>query len=207
MTVMAWSKPSVDLPVGGVWLIDVVVFDVDGEHTDDAPVVTVTLPGGGTASPSVSDLGWGHFRAAYVVGSVGRYVARAVTSVNGAADFTAFVTATVAATGMPGLIDLRGDPDADPPTVGYLGAGSATDDQIQDALDAEAAAQRRVCRVPADYPADLRQALLRRVARNLAMRGQPFLTVPGDDGAISVTPSRDPEVRRLEGPYRKLVMG
>jgi hypothetical protein len=197
------SPVTTDLPVGGIWVISVAM-----DAADDPPVVTVTLPGGSTATPSVESLGAGCYRVAYVVASTGRYVARAVTAGNGAVDFTCWVTATVAATGMPGLDDLRGDPDADPPTSGYLGVTSWTDEEIGDALDAEAAAQRSVCDVPAAYPADLRQALLRRVWRNLALRGQPFLTVPGsEDTQVSVVPSLDSEIRRLERPFRKLPMG
>lgn len=93
----------------------------------------------------------------------------------------------------------------------YLGAaaGSWAQADIQDALDAEAAAQRALCRIPAAYPADLAQALKRRVQRNLAMRQLPLAVLLGDAevGGTTVLPGRDPEVRRLEGPYRRLVVG
>ena len=89
---------------------------------------------------------------------------------------------------------------------GYLDQNSWTDEELQDALDAETAAQGRVCTVPDDVPADLAEALKRRVWRNLSMRGQPFITVP-DTETPTVVPSRDPEVRRLEAPFRKLVVG
>lgn len=202
MTVYARSDASADLPVSGVWVIDVCVTDADGDAvTDDAPTVTITLPGGSTATPSAEDLGNGRHRAEYVVVSTGRYVARAVTLTHGAADFTAYVTATVAATGMPDL-------DA---TKTYLRIDlddTSQDDEVQDALDAEAAAQRGVCRVPAAYPADLRQALLRRVARNLALRGLPLAVLRGDaESGDTVLRGHDPEIRRLEGPHRKLVAG
>lgn len=198
MGVLAITPTSVDLPVGGVWELAVSVTDLDGCHIDDTVTATVTLPGGSTSAPTVEQVAAGLYRASYVTGSTGRYIARLTTTTNGAADFTAFITATVAATGMPDVDDVKD----------YLEQNSWTDDQIQDALDAEAAAQRRVCRVPAAYPDDLRQALLRRAQRNLSMRGQPLMTIPGaEDGAPSIIPSRDAEVRRFEAPFRKLVMG
>ena len=94
----------------------------------------------------------------------------------------------------------------------YLGASSYTDSQLEKALAAEARAQRRVARVPADPAAvwdeDLTEALKRRVARNLAMRGIPLAMFQGDaEGGSLIPPNRDPEVRRLEGPLRKLKIG
>lgn len=94
----------------------------------------------------------------------------------------------------------------------YLGQTSQTDATLSGALATEQAAQARVCRVPkapdAVWPADLAEALLRRVARNLAMRGIPLAMFSGDaDLGGLVPPSRDPEVRRLEGPLRKLKLG
>jgi hypothetical protein len=193
MTVRALSSTSIELPMSGVWVIAVC-----GSADDDAPVVTVTLPAGGTATPSVESIGGGVYRAEYIVGSAGRYVARAVTASHGAADFAAFVTATVAATAMPDVDDVRA----------YLDGDSYDDEQIAGALAAESDAQRRVCSVPAAYPNDLREALLRRVQRNLVMRAQPLMVIPGaEDGAPSVIPSRDAEVRRLEAPFRKLIVG
>jgi hypothetical protein len=85
---------------------------------------------------------------------------------------------------------------------------SATDDEIQSAIDAETAAQTRVCRIPDPMPVDVLEALKRRVQRNLAMRALPLGSTPQGDAELSqVIPSRDPEVRRLEGPFRKLVFG
>ena len=103
------------------------------------------------------------------------------------------------------------------PTIGdlriYLGQSSYSDDQLSSALAAELAAQARVVRDsarPIDGPwdADVTEALKRRVARNLAMRGIPLAMFSGDQelGGL-VPPNRDPEVRRLEGPVRKLKTG
>jgi hypothetical protein len=196
MTVHAISSTNVERPLGGEWVISVCVTDADGDAVDQAPVVTVTLPAGTTATPTVETLTTGVYRAVYELGTAGRYIARAAAAGYGVATFVAFSTDVTGATAMPDLDDV----DA------YLGDDSHTDEERQDALDAEAAAQRAVCRVPAAYPADLRQALLRRVQRNLAMRGQPGVIV-ADDDRPSFVPTNDPEVRRLERPHRKLVMG
>jgi len=207
MAVMALGATGVDLKLGDQWVIGVCVTDVDGMLTDVLPTLTITLPDGTTTAPAMDVLtALGVYRALYTVAAAGRYVARVVAAGAGVATFVAFVDAVTAGTAMPDLIDLRGDPDADPPTFGYLGGNSWTDDDIQDALDAEAASQRRVCRVKAEYDPDLRDALMRRVQRNLVMRGQPGVTVT-DEGQPVFTPSTDPEVRRLERTHLRLVMG
>lgn len=63
--------------------------------------------------------------------------------------------------------------------------------------------------MPAAYPADLREALLRRVARNLAARAVPVASFTAFDGGATSTrvPGRDPEVRRLEAPHLRLSVG
>lgn len=91
----------------------------------------------------------------------------------------------------------------------YLGqnASGKSDATITTALEAEKAAQKRVCRVDeANYPSDLAEALLRRVARNLAMRSLPLGVQDSELGGLRLG-STDPEVRRLEGPHRRLVLG
>ena len=93
----------------------------------------------------------------------------------------------------------------------YLG-GNWTTAQVTDALAAEKAAQASRCRVPADtdpWPADLAQALLRRVARNLALRNLPLgLQTALTETAVATTRvGADPEVRRLEAPFRKVDVG
>jgi len=93
----------------------------------------------------------------------------------------------------------------------YLGETSYSDAEIGAALAAELAAQSRVAKQPAAdvaWPADLAEALFRRVARNLALRMLPLAVLQGDAEAGSLTPpGRDPEVRRLEAPHRRLVIG
>src|SRR5690349_13523524 len=101
------------------------------------------------------------------------------------------------------------------PTAGdvetYLGETSYTTEEITAVLAAEKAAQAARCRVPADdatWPADLAEALKRRVARNLALRNLPLAQLEGDGDVGFITPRVvDAEVRRLEGPWRKLVFG
>jgi hypothetical protein len=201
---------SADLPVGGVWLFDAVVRDSDGCLTSDTLTVTVTKPDGTGATPVAELVTTGRYRVSFVATIAGRYVARVVGAAHGVATYAVHANAVTPGSGMPTLVDLRGDPDADPdPTTGYLGATSHTDDEIQDALDAEAANQRAVCDVPAEYTADLRQALLRRVARNLAMRRQKLgLIMPSDEASqATFIPRLDGEIRRLEGPHRRLPVG
>lgn len=201
MPVDVLSPPIVGLPIGGVWLLSVVVTDVDGVAVDVAPTVTVTLPAGSTSTPTPALLGAGVWQASYTVGTAGRYVARVVSAGNGAADFAAYATATVSGTGMPDLAELKV----------YLGVDAldtSRDDEIEAALAAESSAQRDCCRVPAAYPASLREALLRRVARNLALRLLPLAVLRGDgEAGDTILPGRDPEVKRLEGPHRKRTMG
>lgn len=211
MSVTALSSATKELPIGGVWLIAVAVTDPTLPAV--APVITITLPNASTVTPTVDTIGGSGYvyAVSYVVTAEGRHTARVTTTSDGAADFVAYVTAVVPNTAMPALEDLRGtSPDRDDPEdLGYLGENSWTDDELQDALDAETVAQRRVCRVPAAYPADLRQALLRRVACNLARRALPLSMLQGDAeaGGTAPLPSNDAEVRRLERPHRRLFMG
>lgn len=193
-------NPSVELPVDDLWTIQVQVTDIEGEQAEDTLIFTVTDPAGATLLPTVVDDGCGWYSAAVTVDAAGRWVAAIAGLVYGAAAATAYASGIVDAAGMPVLADVDE----------YLGNHSHSDDELQDALDAEAANQRKVCRVPAEYGADLRQALLRRVARNLAMRRQKLgLILPGDEGSdrASFIPRLDAEIRRFEGPYRRLKVG
>ncbi len=209
MPVEALTSVNTEHPVGGSWLLSVLVLDADCNLVDQAPVITITVPAGTTATPTPDELTVGAYRTVYELGSPGRYVARVVAAGYGAVDFVAFVTGTVAGTGMPTLIDLRGDPEIEG-DLGYLGENSHTDADIQDALDAEATAQRIACDVPAAYPLDLRQALLRRVARNLSMRRLTLALARGDAEAGSsdiLLNSRDPEIHRFERNHPHLTVG
>lgn len=99
--------------------------------------------------------------------------------------------------------------------MAYL-ADSGTEwspETVAAAFAAEKAAQARRCRVPGDdqeWPADLVEALFRRVAANLANRALPLglqssITELGT--GFARTGGGDREVRRLEAPYRRLVVG
>jgi hypothetical protein len=113
--------------------------------------------------------------------------------------------------------------------VTYIGADAAirwlvvvdmadTYPAIDEALATETAAQLRRCTWPTD-PAtgddlpdtdvpDLVEALKRRVQRNLAMRPLPLALVTdgGADQPVRLG-GTDPEVRRLEAPFRRRVVG
>ena len=96
-----------------------------------------------------------------------------------------------------------------PEVVTYLGSNGLTvaTEKVGSALTAEIAAQSRVCRVdPNNLEPDLAEALMRRVARNLAMRNLTLGVMADEAGGIRIG-SNDPEIRRLEGPFRKLVQG
>jgi hypothetical protein len=188
---------STDLSVGDVWTINVRMVDSLGAASPTAPTVTITLPDFSTVAPAAAAVSCG-YGLDYTVATAGRYTARVLAAGYGVADFTAYVTAITTAAGMPTIADLKV----------YLGTYSWTDAQLTDALNAEAAAQRAMCAVPADYGPDLRQALLRRCARNLALRSLPLAVLRGDgEAGDTILPGRDPEVRRLEGPWRRMVFG
>lgn len=94
-----------------------------------------------------------------------------------------------------------------------LSAERLSVEELADVLAAEVELQAKVCRIPAPgvppadtFPAPLRTALFRRVARALALKGIPLAVLQGDaEQGNTVLPSNDPEVRRQERPYRKEV--
>lgn len=178
----ATTHTSVTRPLDAWWRIGVL--------SSAMPAITVTPPDGTPVEALVP------LSAPWLVeiqlDQPGRWVAH-VVGLDGAADFTAWVGTIVPASGMP---------DRDALSI-YMGDHSYSDEQLDDALAAEAAAQRRVCKIPAVYEADLANALCRRAQRNLFMRGLPLAIPSGDgDSGPQYLPARDPEVRRLEGPYR-----
>jgi hypothetical protein len=92
----------------------------------------------------------------------------------------------------------------------YLGESSSwTEDQVTEALAAETAAQAAACTIPTAWPADLTEALKRRVARNLAMRALPLGAQASisEVGVGTFRPGSDSEVRRLEAPHRRHPVG
>ena len=191
---------SSSLAVGGAWAFAVETRDADGYRSSlVSPVIAITTPAGSVDVGVFVATTVGVWTGTYTVMETGRYVAH-VSTPEDALDLTAYVT---------GPVDASTFPDVDA-VEDYLGnrAGNWTRADMQDALNAEASAQRDVCNVPAAYPDSLRQALLRRVQRNLSLRNLPLAIMTGDaEGGSMVLPGRDPEVRRFEGPYRKLNIG
>jgi hypothetical protein len=145
----------------------------------------------------MTDLGGGYYRAASTVVTAGRQLIEVSQIDYGVTYFRAEVLDTTDPLGsIPDLDDVKD----------YLGEDiSFTDAEITEALAAETSAQWAECNVPAIYPADLRQALLRRVARNLTLNENPMSTPRGDaEIPSSIRAGRDPLVLRLEGPHRKV---
>lgn len=93
-----------------------------------------------------------------------------------------------------------------PPTVeevaNLLGLPEA---KVVDAYQAEVEAQARQCRTEI-YNPSLASALVRRVKRAKAMENVPLGVVMDEAGAVRLGFS-DPEIRRLEGPYRRVPVG
>jgi len=185
--------------VGDLWQYRVVVTDLDGDRTDaEVPTVTVTPPTGSAATPTVSNVDSGEFRFTYAPAETGRFVITAATASYGTGATSGWADAALTDSGLPTVADVEA----------YIEDLAWSSDVIQGALDAEAAAQRARIRASALFTADVREALLRRVQRNLAMRRLPLATPEGDAGAGGTfIPRLDPEVRRLEAPYRRLVVG
>jgi Arc/MetJ family transcription regulator len=186
-----------NLSVGGMWLLSITVTDGYGVPADITPTVTLVPPSGVDVDVPVTEVAGG-WVAEYLTLAPGVHLAMVDASAFGMAGVSANVLALAAAADRPDRAAL----DA------YLGEHSATDGELDDALAAETQAQWDVCRVPAAYPASLRQALLRRCARNLALRGLPLAVLRGDgESGDTVLPGNDPEVRRFERPWRRLKVG
>lgn len=76
---------------------------------------------------------------------------------------------------------------------------------IESAYDAELVDQASRCRVE-PYTAALASALVRRVGRSVEMQNLPLGVLSDELGSTRIG-STDPEVRRLESPYRRAVVG
>jgi hypothetical protein len=200
-TISLYTDPGVLLTLGGQWRLVVETRDSSGYLSGSVtPSLLVTLPDGSMTTPAFTAWSWaGAWSATYTPLVTGRFVAH-VSTPEDATEAAAYVLGATTSSGMPNVSDV----------ARYLrtGAASWTVADLQDELDSEADAQRAVCGVRAVYPRDLRKALLRRVQRALALRALPLAVVQGEsEGGITILPGRDPEVRRLEGPYRKLGCG
>lgn len=191
----AVSETIVDALVGDVWEVRVSV------PAGSAVTSTVTTPGGIETHPAVPVEGT-EASLDVTVAEEGRYVVQLALAGVGSVAFVANVLDITIGGDLPSLPEVR-------EYLNTNGDSSATDDAITEALYAETANQRRVCDIGGTYDYDLREALKRRVARNLAARSVPLATVTSFDGvATSVrVPRYDAEIDRLEGPYRKINVG
>jgi hypothetical protein len=193
------SFTSRTVETGAAWWLRVLVTDDLGDPSGDMPTFTVTEPDG-TEVPVTAETTTcpGVVRAIYYPAVAGRHLAAAVHIDHGSVSWVANVLDVVPNAEMP---DVDGYRD-------YVGETSDSDDEITQALAQEQTAQFNACRVPATYPPDLAGALYRRTQRALAIRRLPLAVKESADGESQiVVPGRDPEVRRLEGPYRKVTVG
>jgi hypothetical protein len=205
MPVLALSSTSRDAYVGAPWLLSVMVLDADGDLIGVTPTVAITLPDGTAGTPpTLGSLTEGVYRGEYLLTVPGRHLATVTAAGYGNAVFALWAAGPTATVDLPTADDL----DA------YLTAGSGahdwSDDDLSGALAAEQDAQRRMCKIGPVYTADLREALLRRAQRNLALRSNALAMFRGDAESgdpQAFLPGTDPEVRRLERPYRKLPLG
>ena len=188
--------------VGDVWPIGFTITDdVYARLTDATVVVTVTRPDTSSTPATLTRVTTGTYLALYTIGAAGRHTA--VVAVSGTVTASALWAVEALTVGaLPTAAEAQA----------YLTSTGATSYALSDisaALVAETAAQGRACRVPAWYPADLREALFRRVARNLAARSVPVAQWSTFEGGASGTrvPTLDPEIRRLEAPHRRMVVG
>ena len=202
-TVRLFTDPGVLVAAGGQWLLIVETRDANGYLTSSvAPALLVTLPNGTTAAPIFtpwSATSVGYWEVAYTTTLTGRYLAH-ISTPEDAIDAAAYAVGPSANAALPTVDDV----------ARYLkgAAASWSMAELQEELDSETEHQQSKCGVRAAYPAPLRKALLRRVQRALAMRALPLATMQGDaDGGSFLLPGNDPEVRRLEAPYRKLPTG
>lgn len=204
MSATATTATTGHADVGDTWVLGLEVRkDTKAAPLVDADVlVTVTRPDTTTAAAAVTHDGTGLYSASHVLMQAGRYVATA--AVSGAVVSVVTYVVDALTPGLPTLPQVKLYLD----TVS-LGVAAPSDAAIAEALAAETAAQANVCRVDAAYPADLAEALKRRVARNLVMRGIPtgLQTSATEAGSMTVRIGWDAEIKRFEAPYRKRVVG
>jgi hypothetical protein len=191
----ALSFESRALTLGQPWVLRVLVH----EDTGTPPTAVITPPAGAAPTPPVFEPTScpGVYRAEYLPDAPGRYLAQVTTGTE-SVWFVAIVSAVTSNADLP-------DVDA---VNAYLGDHSFTDGEVDDMLRQETQAQRGRCRIPAAYPDDLRGALLRRVQRALHMKSLVLAVKETQDGESQiVVPGNDPEVRRLEAPWRRVLIG
>lgn len=175
------------------------VVDPDGDLVSaTTATLTVYLPNATPVAVTLSEDETGVYTADHVATVSGRHIARFVaTGPNGGVVETVFDVSPLSAAYVT-LADVKS----------YLGEVSVDDTELANVLAAEQAAQAARRKIN-PYTPDLREALLRRCARNLAARSVPVVSYTSFDGGATTTrvPAMDAEIARLEGPYPKLVMG
>lgn len=189
--------------VGNVLIFQVCVTDLDGRSSGAVtPTITVTPPSGGTSEPTPESTDVGVWRFTYQLAAAGYHTVKAdAGSPYGLDILPVWASAPTVVGDLPTIADWQE----------YAGGDlefAWTDPEIAQALAAEAAAQRARLRPSAVLTDDVREALFRRVTCNLARRRLPLGVQAGDSDAGPVMiPLRDPEVRRLEAPYRRMAFG
>lgn len=203
--IIALSDTSVELQASDRWVMQFVIYDDNGfiPATAPAPVVTITGPAGGSTTPDVVQLSDGSYQVAVTLNESGRSVANVYAEGYGVLGFVAYGTGNITTgLGFPTVAQVRA----------YAG-GSLSDDwsdpDIQLVLDSEASQQRARLNIGAVYPPDLAEALKRRVV--LALDRRQKLSAGESSNVILVGETTafvpaDPEIKRLENPYRKVMM-
>ncbi len=202
MVISNAGSSSTELAVGQTWRIRVVGGTV-------APALAVILPDDTMLAPPVLFVADGRddamrslWLAEFAPQDPGRYVAAVTDGEGGSLLLTAYVSEVTVNAFMPSAETL----DA------WIGQGehSWTEPELHEAVRIALAAQRRVCRVGAVLPDDLREAVHRRAARYLYMRRQ-LTAQQRDDGDYdsppTLPPGRDFSVRELEAPFRRTPIG
>lgn len=187
-------------PVGDTVRLTFHVRDDDGELADASLGATIVVerPDGAGYNLTVSHPSTGVYEATYSPTLAGRHqVVFTASGTNGGVAQDLF-DAYAVDLGYVTVADLRA----------YLGDTSASDGVLTDVLAAEQAAQQARCRIE-PYGPDLREALLRRCARNLAARAVPIAQYTSFEGGgtSSRVPTTDPEIARLEAPHRRRKVG
>jgi hypothetical protein len=185
--------------VGSVIPLAWTITDRWGDPADPTTVtLTATLAGGVPETLTTTSPRTGEILAAYRPMAPGPYVFRLVLD----GDYATAVEDRALVTAVDShdltVVQMRA----------YLGDTSADDAELAGAILAERHAQAARCRIDR-YGPDLLEALKRRVARNLAARRVPVASFTAFDGGSTSTrvPTQDPEIRRLEAPYRRISVG
>lgn len=189
------------IALGAVKRLRFLVFDPETEEPADPSGWSLTVTNSaGSTNPTITHVEVGVFDADYVTVITGPHAA-------------VFATTGVLANTVVNLFVVTGDIYSMATITAtqirtYLGGSSESDVVLLEALAAERVDQANKCRID-NYTESLREALLRRVARNLAARRVPVATFTSFDGGATSTrvPQVDPEIKRLEGPYRRTPVG